>query len=146
MFLKRSLLHILDRAISEMESRFSVKKLELIKAVNSLLPQSPSFLDSSILSPLQLLAGSEKENLTNEMCVANPMLLKQFPTKSDLSSMCKHMHGYKKAFPELHRLYVTALVIGVSSASCERSFSALSRILTTFRHTMLHTRKRIFEI
>lgn len=70
MSLKRSLLHILDRAIAEMESRFSVKNLELIKAVNSLLPQSPSFLDSSMLSPLQLLAGSEKENLTNEMCVA----------------------------------------------------------------------------
>lgn len=139
--LKRSLLHILDRAIAEMESRFSVKNLELIKAVNSLLPQSASFLDLGMLSPLQLLAGSEREGLRNEMCIAKPMLLRQFPTKSDLSAMCKHMQGYKEAFPELHRLYVTALVIGVSSASCERSFSTLARILTPFRRTMLHKRK-----
>ena len=43
--LKRALLNILDRAIVEMEARFSRGNLDLMKAVNFLLPQSPSFLD-----------------------------------------------------------------------------------------------------
>merc|ERR1712208_39555 len=52
------------------------------------------------------------------------------------------MKTYEKAFPVLHKLYVTALVIGVSSASCESSFSTLARVLTPYRRTMLHERKK----
>lgn len=76
------------------------------------------------------------------MIVAKPMLLKKFPNEADLSSVCKNLQEYKEAFPQLHKLYVTALVIGVSSASCESSFSTLSRVLTPYRRTMLHQRKR----
>ena len=56
--LKRALLNILERAIIEMETRFSRGNLDLMKAVSCLLPQSPSFLDVGMLSPLQKLTGS----------------------------------------------------------------------------------------
>ena len=42
--LKRSLLNILDRAISEMETRFSQRNVDLIKAISSLTPTSHPFL------------------------------------------------------------------------------------------------------
>lgn len=69
------------------------------------------------------------------------MLLKKCPNETDLSTVCKHLQEYKEAIPELHKLYVTALVIGVPSALCESSFSTLSRVLTMYCRTMLHKRK-----
>ena len=47
------LLNILDRAIVEMETRFPRGNLDLMKAVNFLLPQSPSFLDVGMLTPAE---------------------------------------------------------------------------------------------
>lgn len=51
--------------------------------------------------------------------------------------MCKHLQECKEAFPELHELHVTSLVVGVSSATCESSFSTLPQVLTPY-----HKRKR----
>lgn len=116
--LKRSLLNILDRAISEMETRFSQKNVDLMKAISSLAPKSSAFLDSTQLHPLAVLAGTVADNasLKNEILVAKQMLLKKCPNETDLSTVCKHLQEYKEAFPELHKLYVTALVVSVSSA------------------------------
>ena len=142
--LNRSLLNILDRAISELENRFSKKNLDLMTAISSLVPTSSEFLAPTLLQPLHALSGTGKdyETLKNELIVAKPMLVKECPNATDLSTMCKYMHVYKNAFPALHKLYVTALVIGVSSASCESSFSTLARVLTPYRRTMLHDRKK----
>lgn len=151
--LKRALLNILDRAIVEMETRFSKSNLDLMEAVNCLLPQSSSFLDFAMLSPLMKMAGVCSDALSNEISVAKIMLEKKFKKTSEcddnvpvnISTICKYLQKYDKLtqpFPELHRIYVTALVIGISSASCESSFSTLSRVLTPFRRTMLHERKR----
>ena len=46
--------------------------------------------------------------------------------------MCKHLQEYKEAIPELQKLYVTALVTGMSSAAYESSFSTLLRVLTPY--------------
>lgn len=142
--LKRSLLNILDRAISEMENRFCKKNIDLMTAIASLVPKSSAFLDPTLLSSLHVLAGTGADDvsLKNEILVAKPMLVKKCPKETDLSSMCKHLQEYKEAFPVLHKLNVTALVIGVSSASCESSFSTLSRVLTPYRSNMLHQRKK----
>uniref|UniRef100_A0A8C6NWY1 HAT C-terminal dimerisation domain-containing protein n=1 Tax=Nothobranchius furzeri TaxID=105023 RepID=A0A8C6NWY1_NOTFU len=148
--LKRALLNILDIVIVEMETRFSKSNLDLMKALNCLQPQSPSFLDPDMLSPLQKMTGSDSEKLSNEILVAKLMLEKEFKKTDDdncvefvdLSTDCKYLHGYKKAFPQLHRMYVTSLVTGISAALCKSSFSTLSRVLTPFCHTMIHERKR----
>ncbi|KAM3604844.1 uncharacterized protein V6R79_016961 [Siganus canaliculatus] len=114
--LKRALLNILD--ISEMETRFSQRNIDLMTAISSLAPKSSEFLDSTLLHPLAMLAGTVADNasLKNEILVAKKMLMKKCPNESDLSSVCKHIQEYKDAFPVLHKLYVTALVVGVSSA------------------------------
>lgn len=135
--LKRSLLNILDRAISEIETRFSQRNVDLMKAISSLAPKSSAFLDSTQLHPLAVLAVTVADNasLKNEILVAKQLLLKKCPNETDLFTVCKHLQEYKEAFPELHKLYVTALVIGLSSAACESSFSTLSWVLTPYRFT-----------
>lgn len=101
--------------------------------MNCLLPQSRSFLDLTVLSPL--LAGAKCDALKNEILVARHMLNKKFTgvAQVDLSNMGKVLSDYKEAFSELHTPYITAQIIGVSSASCESSFSTLSRVLKSFR-------------
>ena len=41
----------------------------------------------------------------------------------------------------MHKLYVGALTIGISTATCENSFSALARVLRPHRKSMTHSRK-----
>uniref|UniRef100_A0A1A8SKG2 HAT C-terminal dimerisation domain-containing protein n=1 Tax=Nothobranchius rachovii TaxID=451742 RepID=A0A1A8SKG2_9TELE len=90
----------------------------------------------SILS--EKMTGSDSDKLSNEILVAKIMLEKEFKKADDdnseefvdLSTICKYLHGYKNAFPQLHRMFVASLVIGISAASCESSFSTLSRVLT----------------
>jgi hypothetical protein len=47
----------------------------------------------------------------------------------------------RDAFPLLHKLYAAGLTFGASTASCEASFSTLTRILTPYRLSMTHQRK-----
>ena len=60
---------------------------------------------------------------------------------SDLYELAEFMYSYRDAFPSLYRLIASALTIGASSSTCEASFSALTRVLTPYRRSMLHQRK-----
>ena len=73
---KKAMLNILDRAIVEMETRFSKINIDLMRATSSLLPKAASFLDPSLLKPLQVLAATEQNDvsLQNEIAVAKTML------------------------------------------------------------------------
>ncbi|KAK0141098.1 hypothetical protein N1851_021900 [Merluccius polli] len=117
---KKAMLNILDRAIVEMETRFSKRNIDLMRATSFLLPKAASFLDPSLLKPLQVLAATEQNDvsLQNEIAVAKTMLLNKLSTDANLSEACRCIQQYKEAFPILHKLYVTALIIGVSSAAC----------------------------
>lgn len=64
--LRRSLLTILDRAISEMETRFCEKSVDLMKGISCLAPKSQCFLDLTLLHPLAVLAGTDCPSLKND--------------------------------------------------------------------------------
>ena len=52
------------------------------------------------------------------------------------------MHTYRDAFSvSADGLLASALTFGASSSTCEASFSALTRVLTPYRRSMLHERK-----
>ena len=53
--LKKSLVNILDRAITEMETRFSKKNIDLMTSITCLIPKSSAFLESSLLRPCMCL-------------------------------------------------------------------------------------------
>ena len=54
--------------------------------------------------------------------------------------LAKFSKPYKLAFQELYRLVCIALTLPVSSASCERSFSAMKLIKSHLRSTMCDSR------
>jgi len=54
--------------------------------------------------------------------------------------LARFLEPYKLAFQELYRLVCTALTLPVSSASCERSFSAMKLIKSHLRSIMCDSR------
>jgi len=50
------------------------------------------------------------------------------------------------AFPSVYQLFAAAATFGASSATCEASFSTLTRVLTAYRRSMTHERKRNLAI
>lgn len=69
--------------------------------------------------------------------------MKQFnrATHHDLSHICQLLLPVKDAFPNVYSVYAAGLTFGVSTASCEASFSTLNRVLTPYRRSMTHSRK-----
>ena len=57
-----------------------------------------------------------------------------------INDVLKELFTLKTAFPNLAKLLQLVLTIVVSTASCERSFSALKRIKTYLRSTMSEQR------
>jgi len=51
------------------------------------------------------------------------------------------LYSFKDAFPLTYHLYCAALTIGVSTATCENTFSTLTRVLRPHRQSMTHERK-----
>jgi len=47
---------------------------------------------------------------------------------------------YKAAFPTIYLLLSAGLTVGVSTATCEVSFSSVVRILTSYRRCMTQDR------
>ena len=59
-----------------------------------------------------------------------------FPKLSSLVEFTSFIEPYSEAFHELHRLCKIAVIIPVTSAACERSFSAMKRIKDYLRNSM----------
>ena len=118
---------ILDAFLMELNHRFSGKNVELMRAIHACNPQCSQFLEPEQLQPLADCYNLDSESLRMESILC----------KTDVF---KELIPLKEAFPTLYRILQIALTICVSSASCERSFSALKRIKTYLRSTMQEER------
>ena len=101
--------------ISELQHRFADKNLEHMKAVGACSPDSPNFLEPKSLLPLAESYGLD-------------------------TNLLQAIYSLKEAFPTLLKLLQITLTIAVSTATCERSFSALKRIKSYLRSTMSEQR------
>ena len=110
----------------ELNHRFSGRNVELMRAIHVCNPQCSKFLEPEQMQPLV-----DCYNLGSESLRMESMLCKQ-----TLADVFKEILPLKEAFPTLLRILQITLSICVSSASCERSFSALKRIKTYLRSTM----------
>ena len=59
-----------------------------------------------------------------------------------VGDVCSLLYPMQTAFPSVYQLFAAAATVGASSATCEASFSALSRVLTAYHRSMTHERKR----
>jgi len=130
---------ILDSMINEIHKRFDHKNVALMKAVHSCNPSSSSFLEIENILPLaEAYNFFDKTLLGMECTLASRTLAdKELETINDV---LLEIAPLKSAFPNLVKLLQLALTIVVSTAECERSFSALKRIKSYLRSTMSEER------
>ena len=129
---------ILDAMISELQHRFADKNLEHMKAVGACSPDSPNFLEPKSLLPLAESYGLDTNLLSIECTLARSTL--NAKDLDSTSEVLQAIYSLKEAFPTLLKLLQIALTIAVSTATCERSFSALKRIKSYLRSTMSEQR------
>lgn len=128
---------VVDRILSELKRRFSDQSLAVISSLSSVIcPSSPKFLNfTDILSLLAVYGetcGINKSLLEAEMSVALNLLKNDLGDKLSASNMQTILSKLTPsiAFPNLLKCIQVALTIPVTSASCERSFSAMKLIKT----------------
>ena len=130
---------ILDAIITELRNRFDSKNLDLMRAIQCCNPLSAQFLDIEHLLPLvESYSCLNKEYLTMECRLAKQTL--QNKEMQSINDVLQQVYLLKAAFPNLVKLLQISLTIAVSTAECERSFSALKRIKTFLRSTMSEQR------
>uniref|UniRef100_A0A3B5PPY9 DUF4371 domain-containing protein n=1 Tax=Xiphophorus maculatus TaxID=8083 RepID=A0A3B5PPY9_XIPMA len=135
---------ILDCLTAELERRFSQKNCEIMLGVQSLVPKSPLFLKEETLYAFGQTFESDLEDLKHEVHQTRRLLLRRekggLERPSTLLDFVVFLEPYKEVFHELLRLCKISVVIPVSTASCERSVSALKLIKNHLRTTMADDR------
>lgn len=132
---------ILDAMLSELDRRFAEKNLDHMRAIQACSPSSDFLQPNSILT-LAESYGLDVDSLTVECSLARQTLLGK--DLESISNVLLELSSLRLAFPSLIKLLQIALSIVVSTAHCERSFSALKRIKTYLRSTM--TEQRLVDL
>ena len=132
---------ILDAMLSELDHRFTDKNLELMRAIQACHPQSIHFLQQDKVLPLANSYSLNSDCLSMECSLVKRTLKNDIENISDL---LLELRSLRSAFPTLIRLLQIALTVVVTTAHCERSFSALKRIKTYLRSTM--TEQRLVDL
>ena len=143
-------LPVLDRIINEMNRRFSTQSLAIMCSLQSLLcPTSDKFFKFASLTPFLSHYGDKcKVNsslLKAELLIASEMIKKHRedlikkakPGTSitlDLASIIKLLSQNWSALGNLLKCIQIAMTIPVTSASCERSFSAMKLVKPCLRN------------
>uniref|UniRef100_A0A8C4F7V8 HAT C-terminal dimerisation domain-containing protein n=1 Tax=Dicentrarchus labrax TaxID=13489 RepID=A0A8C4F7V8_DICLA len=138
---------VLDNMIGEIGRRFSNTNCNIIQGDQALNPSSPTFLREEAVLLLAEAYDSNIEDLKHELHQSRRVLdrkkgEKESPTT--LMEFTQFLKPYEDVFYELFRLCKIAVVLPVSSASCEQIFSSLRLIKTYLRSTM--TEKRLSSL
>ena len=129
---------VLDSFLAEINRHFTTENVELMKAIQACSPDSNNFLDPDCLNPMVEAYKLDRDSVGMEAILARRSLKEK--EMDDLSDAIRELYPLKSAFPTLFKLLHIALTIVVSTAECERSFSALKRIKTYLHSTMLNER------
>ena len=140
---KQAYFSILDSLVGEMTASFWGSNLALLEVVGSLFAiLSKAFMQPADVKPLADPLQLHSETLEAELNVGAAFLQKKLPSHSTLETVIKEMMlQFKDAFPDMYSLYAAAFTIGVSTATCEYSFSTVTRILQPRRRSMTHEQK-----
>jgi len=137
-------LPVIDCVIAELESRFSQEATSVMSGIQAMTPGSKSFLNTGDLEAFARQYNSNVEDLGHEIHQLR-RLLERTEEKSNSSllgmlDLARFLEPYKLAFAEAYRLLCIGLVLPVTSAACERSFSTLKLIKTYLRSSMCDSR------
>ena len=144
--MKQVFFGLLDNVTGELKARFCNKNIQLVNAVSALTPSSSVFLDNETVQPLIDLAQLGISTTLGELAVAKRFIEQKLSKEATLQDVINFLVPFKDAFPLTYHLYCAGLTIGVSSATCESTFSTLNRVLIPHRQSMTHARKAALVI
>jgi len=129
---------VLDKFLCELEHRFAPSQCDALRGIQALTPSSDNFGDYASIQPFAELYQADLSDLSHELHQARRLLERMTDTDrpTTLVGFVSHIEQFRAAFPELYRLGTIAVCLPVSTASCERSFSALRHIKTWVRNSM----------
>ena len=129
---------MIDNMLEELNERFSNNAFAIFEGVSALNPKSPSFLNYDKLINMAEHYGITDKNLKVELHQVQRLLDRKKEKDQIVNSTLEFstlLEPYRDAFIDLYRLVCIAVTLPVTSASCERSFSALKIIKTYLRST-----------
>uniref|UniRef100_A0A3B4WFJ0 TTF-type domain-containing protein n=1 Tax=Seriola lalandi dorsalis TaxID=1841481 RepID=A0A3B4WFJ0_SERLL len=130
---------ILDLLNEELQRRFSKNNCDIMRGIQALNPKGEIFLEERTVLRLACLFDCDVEDLKHELYQTKKVIQRKAQCGTELSSILdftSFLEPYKEVFHQLFRLCRIAIALPVSSANCERSFSALKLIKNHFRTTM----------
>ena len=134
---------VIDNLLEELQKRFSDKACSVMRGIAALNPSGAQFLEFDEIIVMAEHYGITAKHLKTELDQVQRMLVikkdKGISVKSTLE-FAQILEPYRDAFFDLHKLVNISLTLPVTSASCERSFSALKLIKTPLRSTSGHER------
>ena len=140
-YFRRSLfMPALDQILQEMDSRFSDEGQTIMRSIQAYSPQSSSFLNAEKLDSLLTHYGLNREEVHYETHRAKKLLESSKPDIKSIGDVIHKLLLVKEAFPVLIKTLQIALTIGVTSASCERTFFCLKRLKKYTRQSMSQIR------
>ena len=130
---RRIYFDVMDKVLVELHNRFDVTS-PILRGIASCNPKSPTFFDVEAIKPLAASYSIDLDCLEPELTVA-----KQLIQSNGVQSVHKSLQllaQMKDAFPIVLEVLQLAMTFPVTSASSERSFSALKKIKTCLRSKM----------
>ena len=116
--------------------------MALFLSVGALKQPSAQFLQADALQQLRLLLAVDETTSAADLLVGRPFFAKEFTADCTVAKCTQVVKiEFKEAFPNIYCLYSAACTIGISTATCENTFSALTRILNPSRRSMTHQQK-----
>lgn len=129
---------VIDLMLTGLRTRFSDEVLPLLEAVHCL--SSP---DVAKMKEVEKLAKFYPDDVNCSLVVSEYRLFAEMNfEKCDIHAVFLNMHqrGLNSVYPNLCKLYRLVLTLPVTSASCERSFSALKFVKGHLRTVMAEQR------
>ena len=115
-----------------------------MKSLQACHPSSSNFLKPILLNPLASLYKLSTDLLATECVLAKRTLQEHKEDINSVIDVYRQIEPLQAAFPTLKNVLKISLTLAVSTAECERSFSALKRVKTYLWTTM--TEKRLNDI
>lgn len=118
-----------------MDNRFNASNILVLKGVAACSPSSSVFLQYQELKLLSMMYGIDVSSLDMELQLLSRAIasLREGESIQTISQLGLYLHSCLPAYNSIYKTVQIALTIAVTSAECERSFSALKRIKTHVR-------------
>lgn len=129
---------MLDAFILELNKQFSFENIQIMQAIQACNPKSDNFLNSDKLVGIAQKYNIDTETMNEETTLAKVALKDK--AMENIDDVLRELAPLKLAFPALIKIVQIAITIGVTTAKCERCFSALKLIKTYHRSTMNESR------